>query len=180
MAKEGIWASSAIPKESYNYRRRLIFKTLFPVFGVPIFIAQILFWALSHPLSLTQTSFLRDHLHPQVLDGLLVFLSNSLKLSNSYPIISRALLTFASILAYNTLWTLLSDFIIARRAAQLGAVVIPCIKGRLPGNIDVLYEFLRREESFYHGDWIRELYEKHGCTTLNLRFFWMDQVCLNC
>lgn len=161
----GGW-DDALPKESYNYRLRFIFRTLFPVFGVPIIISQMVWGYILLP---SLPSLLVNRAIPPQLHVSISFLL-------THPTLCASIFTLLCIPLYISLWVLISDIHTSLRARHLNAVVIPCIRGKWPGNVDILYEFLKRGESFYHGDYLRELYDEYGVTTLNLRFFWMDQV----
>lgn len=61
-------------------------------------------------------------------------------------------------------------------AHQLGARPIPCVKGKWPGNIDVLLRMLKAFKKSYVLDVYRDLFEEYKCTTLNTRILWVDQV----
>ncbi len=106
--------------ESFNFRRRVLFSTLFPVFGIPIILSQLLL--LSNVTATTTATWT-----------------------------ARAILAVLTVLFYNTLWVLYSDSHNSREARRMGAQLVTPISGRLPGNVDILYEFLRRGESFLHG-----------------------------
>ncbi|KAH7882560.1 cytochrome P450 [Phlebopus sp. FC_14] len=60
-----------------------------------------------------------------------------------------------------------------RRAAALGARLIPRIRGRWPGNADELWNMVRRAETDYIGQALWEQNKIHG-PTVNLRFLWED------
>ena len=64
-----------------------------------------------------------------------------------------------------------------REAARLGAQPIPRVCGRWPGNLDVVLRMLKSFESDYVLQGFADLFDEYGCTTLNTRFFWDDQVC---
>jgi hypothetical protein len=63
-----------------------------------------------------------------------------------------------------------------RDAARLGAQTIPRVCGRWPGNLDVVLRMLKSFESDYVLQGFADLFDEYGCTTLNTRFFWDDQV----
>jgi hypothetical protein len=63
-----------------------------------------------------------------------------------------------------------------REAARLGAQPIPRVCGRWPGNLDVVLRMLKSFESDYVLQGFADLFDEYGCTTLNTRFFWDDQV----
>ncbi|KAF8261166.1 cytochrome P450 [Lactarius quietus] len=72
--------------------------------------------------------------------------------------------------SYYTMWT--QD----REAARLGAQPIPRVCGRWPGNLDVVLRMLKSFESDYVLQGFADLFDEYGCTTLNTRFFWDDQI----
>jgi hypothetical protein len=63
-----------------------------------------------------------------------------------------------------------------REAASLGAQPITRVRGRWPGNLDIVLRLLKSFESSYVLQGFADLFEEYGCTTLNTRFFWGDQV----
>jgi hypothetical protein len=63
-----------------------------------------------------------------------------------------------------------------REAARMGAKPITRVCGRWPGNFDVVLRMLKSFESGYVLQGFSDLFEEYGCTTLNTRFFWDDQV----
>ena len=69
-----------------------------------------------------------------------------------------------------------SDFIQSRETKRLGARPIPCVVGRLPGNIDILFSMIRSFKRSYLFDPYLELFERYQATTLNMRILWTDQV----
>ena len=64
-----------------------------------------------------------------------------------------------------------------RRARALNAKTIPCVRGRWPGNVDVLLKMMRAFKTSYVLDVYLQLFEEYQCTTLNLRLLWRDNVC---
>ena len=50
------------------------------------------------------------------------------------------------------------------------------MRGRWPGNLDVVLRLLKSFEGDYVLQGFADLFEEYGCTTLNTRFFWYDQV----
>ena len=64
-----------------------------------------------------------------------------------------------------------------RRACALNAKTIPCVRGRWPGNVDVLLKMMRAFKTSYVLDVYLQLFEEYQCTTLNLRLLWRDNVC---
>jgi cytochrome P450 len=63
-----------------------------------------------------------------------------------------------------------------REAARLGAQPITRVSGRWPGNLDVVLRLLKSFESDYVLQGFADLFDEYGCTTLNTRFFWDDQI----
>lgn len=50
------------------------------------------------------------------------------------------------------------------------------VKGKMPGNLDVLFRILANQESGYMMDTFAELFEECGSTTVNLNLLWTDKV----
>jgi hypothetical protein len=63
-----------------------------------------------------------------------------------------------------------------RDAARMDAKSITCVRGRWPGNLDIVLCILKSFESGYVPHGFADLFVEYGCTTLNARFFWDDQV----
>lgn len=63
-----------------------------------------------------------------------------------------------------------------REARQLGAKPVPRIKGKWPGNIDILFRMMKAFKTAYLMDVYLELFQEYQCTTLNTRILWVDQV----
>ena len=63
-----------------------------------------------------------------------------------------------------------------REAARMGAQPITRVRGRWPGNLDVVLRMLKSFEDGYVLQGFADLFAEYGCTTLNTRFFWDDQV----
>jgi hypothetical protein len=72
--------------------------------------------------------------------------------------------------SYYTVWA--QD----REAARMGAKPITRVRGRWPGNLDVVLRLVKSFESGYVLQGFADLFAEYGCTTLNTRFFWDDQV----
>ncbi|KAH7927164.1 cytochrome P450 [Leucogyrophana mollusca] len=62
-----------------------------------------------------------------------------------------------------------------RKAATLGARLIPHIRGRWLGNLDDLLRAVKRMEVDYLGQFLAEGSKRFGCT-INLRFLWEDHI----
>ncbi len=63
-----------------------------------------------------------------------------------------------------------------REAARMGAKPITRVRGKWPGNLDIILRLLKSFESGYVLQGFADLFEEYGCTTINTRFFWDDQV----
>lgn len=72
--------------------------------------------------------------------------------------------------SHYTVWT--QD----RQAARMGAQPITRVRGRWPGNLDVVLRLVKSFEGGYVLQGFADLFAEYGCTTLNTRFFWDDQV----
>ncbi|KAF9078274.1 cytochrome P450 monooxygenase CYP63 [Rhodocollybia butyracea] len=59
---------------------------------------------------------------------------------------------------------------------RIGAKEITCVRGRWPGNIDVLLKMLRAFKTSYILDVYLQLFEEYQCTTLNTRILWTDHI----
>ncbi|KAI0298782.1 cytochrome P450 [Multifurca ochricompacta] len=84
-----------------------------------------------------------------------------------------ALLSIPITIALRSRYTL---WVQDREAAQLGAQPITKVTGRWPGNLDIVLRLLKSFESGYVLQGFADLFEEYGCTTLNTRFFWDDQI----
>ena len=58
----------------------------------------------------------------------------------------------------------------------MGAKPIKRIRGKWPGNIDVLFRMMKAFKTSYIMDVYLELFQEYQCTTLNTRILWVDQV----
>lgn len=58
----------------------------------------------------------------------------------------------------------------------LGAVPVPRVKGKWPGNLDIVLQFIKSLTNDYQLQFAQDMFEKHGCKTLNMRMLWEDQV----
>jgi hypothetical protein len=61
-------------------------------------------------------------------------------------------------------------------AQSLNATVIPQVKGKWPGNLDVALRVVRSFEDGYVLQIFMDLFREHNATTLNTRLLWDDQV----
>ncbi len=116
-------------------------------------------------------SLVRSLLAPPLLSVLvlrLVCRSASLWLHVSLALLSIPI--FIGVRSHYMVWA--QD----REAARLGAQPITRVRGRWPGNLDVVLRLLKSFESGYVLQGFADLFAEYGCTTLNTRFFWDDQV----
>jgi hypothetical protein len=88
----------------------------------------------------------------------------------SFPLALLSIPVTICLRSYYTLWV--QD----REAARLGAQPITRVRGRWPGNLDVVLRLVKSFEDGYVLQGFADLFEEYGCTTLNTRFFWDDQV----
>jgi hypothetical protein len=86
------------------------------------------------------------------------------------PLAFLSIPIFIALRSQYTLWA--QD----REAARLGAQPITRVCGRWPGNLDIVLRLLKAFESGYVLQGFADLFAEYGCTTLNTRFFWDDQV----
>ncbi|EKM50591.1 uncharacterized protein PHACADRAFT_263957 [Phanerochaete carnosa HHB-10118-sp] len=61
-------------------------------------------------------------------------------------------------------------------AAALGAEPVPCVRGRWPGNLDIVLGFVRSFKEDYLMQFLDDLFREHRCKTLNMRLLWEDQI----
>lgn len=73
----------------------------------------------------------------------------------------------------NNIWHDIKSTVEAKR---LGAKPIKRIRGKWPGNIDVLFRMMKAFKTAYIMDVYLELFQEYQCTTLNTRILWVDQV----
>jgi hypothetical protein len=100
----------------------------------------------------------------------LLSLSRSVSLSLYLPLVLLSIPIAIGLRSQYTIWC--QD----REAARMGAKSITRVRGRWPGNFDVILRMLKSFESGYVLQGFSDLFEEYGCTTLNTRFFWDDQV----
>lgn len=81
-----------------------------------------------------------------------------------------------AIVFFGFIRNVLYDIRQAREAQRLNAKPIPRIKGKWPGNIDVLFRMMKAFKTAYLMDVYLELFQEYKCTTLNTRILWVDQV----
>ncbi|TDL23414.1 cytochrome P450 monooxygenase CYP63 [Rickenella mellea] len=106
----------------------------------------------------------------------LLVLSQILRISGvrlGYATIPASLL---AIILWGTLRNIYYDIQQSRNAKRYGAKTIPRIKGKWPGNIDVLLRMMKAFKSAYVLDVYLELFKEYQSTALNTRIFWIDQI----
>jgi len=113
-----------------------------------------------------------------VLPSLVFFLA--LKLFACSPARLTPPLLASFILFWSIARGIYSNFVHRWEANQLGAKPIPCVVGKWPGNLDILFKMMRAFNTSYVLDVYLDLFEEYRCTTLNLRILWADHVSLFC
>ncbi|KAI0041067.1 cytochrome P450 [Auriscalpium vulgare] len=93
----------------------------------------------------------------------------------SLPLLT-VLLALASIPSTIAVRASYEEWFQSREARRLGARPIPRVRGRWPGNFDVVLKIVKSFESGYVLQGFADLFEEYQCTTLNTRFFWGDQI----
>ncbi|KAF8308481.1 cytochrome P450 monooxygenase CYP63 [Clavulina sp. PMI_390] len=85
--------------------------------------------------------------------------------------------TFATPL-YWTMKVQYDYFMAKREARRLGVELVPEVKGKWPGNLDVLFEAAEARKTSYSISDISYLFERMGdkIDTINLRVLWQDQI----
>ena len=117
-----------------------------------------------------------------LLDVLRIFVFPSLVLSElcCQANIRLGLLTVPAHISAIILWgyirNLYYDVRQSREAKRLGARPVPRIKGKWPGNVDVLLRMMKAFKTAYLMDVYLDLFHEYKCTTLNTRILWVDQV----
>jgi hypothetical protein len=133
--------------ESYAaFRTRLLLETILPTILAPPLLAAILLRFVSYWL-------------PNALDYL-----------------PSLLLYVLSIPLCFILQVQMTEWKQRREAEKLGARMVPRIRGRWPGNLDILLRIMKSTETHYHMDWAKEMMEEAGSTTINTRLLWGNQV----
>ncbi|KAF8598665.1 cytochrome P450 monooxygenase CYP63 [Ceratobasidium sp. AG-I] len=82
------------------------------------------------------------------------------------------------VLAVPTFWSIRNVFrtmLRKREADRMGARMIPCVKGKWPGNIDILFRMVKSLNGGYVAELAAELFEEYG-TTINIRLLWEDAI----
>lgn len=62
----------------------------------------------------------------------------------------------------------------------LGAVEVPRVCGRWPGNLDIVLGFIKSLRNDYPMQFMSDIFEQYDSRTLNLRMLWEDQVRRSC
>ena len=133
--------------ESYSaFRTRLVLETLLPTFLLPPFFTVVL-----------------------------------LHLARTWDIpyagaLSTPLSCFVSIPIWFTVRVQFREWKHHREAKRLGARLVPRIRGRWPGNVDVLLRIMKSRNTHYIMDWAKEMMEEAGSTTINTGILWGNQV----
>jgi hypothetical protein len=116
-------------------------------------------------------SFARALIVPPLLTSFVLHLiCRSVSLSIYLPL---ALLSIPFTIAVRSRYALWSQ---DSEAARMDAKPITRVRGRWPGNLDIVLRLLKSFESGYVLQGFADLFAEYGCTTLNTRFFWDDQV----
>lgn len=116
------------------------------------------------------------------LDVLRIFVIPSVALRElcRYNGLSLGLLSIPAYLSAIIFWGFLRnvhyDYRVKLDAKRLGAKPITRIKGKWPGNIDVLLRMMKAFKTAYLMDVYLELFQEYKCTTLNTRILWVDQI----
>lgn len=84
--------------------------------------------------------------------------------------------TVASVPLFATARILLDDFLQRRAAQSRGAILVPRVKGKWPGNLDVMLYIAKEFETGYVLQSYKNLLDQYGVKTLNLRLLWSDVV----
>ncbi|TRM66597.1 cytochrome P450 [Schizophyllum amplum] len=94
--------------------------------------------------------------------------------------ISIGALTVPTYIAGVALWIAInriySTCVQALDRRRKGARSIPCVKGRLPGNIDILFRMMKDFKTSYVLDVYLRLFKEYNTKTLNLRILWVDSI----
>lgn len=81
-----------------------------------------------------------------------------------------------AIITWGWIRNLYYDYNQAQEMKRLGAKPVPRIRGKWPGNIDVLLRMMKAFKTAYIMDVYLELFQEYQSTTLNTRIMWVDQV----
>ncbi|KAF8331895.1 cytochrome P450 monooxygenase CYP63 [Cantharellus anzutake] len=86
----------------------------------------------------------------------------------------RLVLYVVSCLGYWTVKVQYTRFKHSREAAKLGAVLPPRMKGKWPGNVDIVLRSLDILREGYSTEHYQQFLDENGCDTLNLGLWWED------
>jgi hypothetical protein len=86
-------------------------------------------------------------------------------------------LVILSIPVTNVIRVNYNDFFRRREARRLGAEMIPRVKTKWPGNIDLVIRMIRKPRTEYILEPILALMKEYKSNTINMGIFWGDQVC---
>ncbi|CAG8700016.1 15178_t:CDS:2, partial [Acaulospora colombiana] len=81
-----------------------------------------------------------------------------------------------SIVAYIRLNSWYRFYTIDRKAAALGARTIPIVKGKWPGNLDLLIRLMQTPKEAYVGARLYEFFKQYKTNTINIRPLGMDLI----
>ncbi|KAF9512803.1 hypothetical protein BS47DRAFT_1393957 [Hydnum rufescens UP504] len=87
----------------------------------------------------------------------------------------QAALCLATVLLFKARRSLYAGRELARDRARLGASTIPKVRGRLPGNIDILWRLVALESTEYCGDTLRQWEKEYG-PTFDMGILWGHQI----
>ncbi|TFY61812.1 hypothetical protein EVG20_g6918 [Dentipellis fragilis] len=68
------------------------------------------------------------------------------------------------------------SYVNKKNADRLGAVIIPRVRGKWPGNLDIALNLVKALHHDYPMQFVSELFEEYGCKTLNMRILWSDLI----
>ncbi|KAF8957214.1 cytochrome P450 monooxygenase pc-3 [Flammula alnicola] len=77
--------------------------------------------------------------------------------------------------AVSVIYVLAKKLLDTRQAYSMGARIVPEVRGKLPGNLDIVQVMMENLKTGYPGDGLDDLLEKHG-SVVNLRIMWSDMV----
>jgi len=98
-------------------------------------------------------------------------------LSPTMRLCLRFFLSFPSIIVFFLARKRYESYSLRRHASRLGVHEIPKVRGKWPGNLDILFMLMSQIRSgAYLMEPLRELMKKYDCNTLNLYFLWTDFV----
>lgn len=95
-----------------------------------------------------------------------------------YLLGSNLVISALYVLAVPTFWSIrnvVKHALQVGEAKRMGAKMVPRVKGRWPGNIDIMIQMVLSLKTGYVGELIGELSEEYG-HTFNMRFLWDDLI----